>query len=109
METTVSQPFIFLLLLYGGMLVGAAYDLYRLFRVLMKKGRWITALLDTLFIITLGVIVIYVMYTANMGELRLFTFIGFVVGFALYMAGISPFIVFIGRKVSLWNKKRKSR
>lgn len=108
METTVSQPFVFLLMLYGGMLVGAAYDIYRCFRVLMKKGRWITALLDTLFIITLGLIVVYVMYAANLGELRLFTFIGFTIGFALYMAGISPFIVFICRKISSWNKKRKS-
>ncbi len=109
METTVSQPFVFLLMLYGGMLVGAAYDIYRCFRALMKKGRWITALLDTLFIVTLGAIVIYIMYTANMGELRLFTFIGFTVGFALYMAGISPLIIFAVRKFSLWNKNRKSR
>lgn len=109
METTVSQPFIFLLMLYGGMLVGVAYDIYRCFRVLMKKGRWITALLDTLFIITLGVIVIFVMYSANLGELRLFTFIGFTVGFALYMAGISPFIIFVGRKISSWNKNRKNK
>lgn len=109
METTVSQPFIFIIMLYGGILVGVAYDIYRCFRVLMKKGRWITAILDTLFIITLGVIVVFVMFTANQGELRLFTFIGFALGFALYIAGVSPFITFIGRKLSSWYKKRKEQ
>lgn len=106
MDTTTPQPIIFMVTIYGGMLIGLAYDFYRGLRAAAKKGKWITAVLDILFIATLGVIVVYVMYTANQGELRLYTFIGFILGFVLYMAGISPFIMFLAKKISEKIKKR---
>jgi spore cortex biosynthesis protein YabQ len=109
METTDFQAYIFMITLYGGMLVGLTYDFYRFLRRTIKSGRWLTALLDTLFIITLGLIVVAVMYIANQGELRLFTFVGFVLGFTLYIAGISPFLIFIGRKILKRIRKRKSK
>jgi spore cortex biosynthesis protein YabQ len=107
MENTSSQSFIFIITIYGGMLTGIAYDFYRCIRKALKSGRWLTAVLDTLFIITLGFIVIFVMYTANQGELRLYTFIGFSLGFVLYIAGVSPFISFLAKKITekLKNKK----
>jgi spore cortex biosynthesis protein YabQ len=109
METTAPQPFIFMFTIYGGMLVGIAYDFYRLVRKAVKRGRWVTALLDTLFIITLGFIVVFVMYMANQGDLRLYMFAGFALGFALHIAGISPFIQFIIKKVSQRIRKGKSK
>ena len=107
METTEPQAFIFLITLYGGMVAGLVYDVYRAIRKLTKSGRWMTALLDTLFILTLGVVVTAVLYAANSGELRLYTFVGFVLGFALYMAGLSPFILFISRKIRKRLKMRQ--
>ncbi len=107
METTVPQIYIFLITLYGGMIAGFAYDVYRGIRRSFKTGKWVTALLDTMFIITLGAIVVAVMYAANAGELRLYTFVGFVLGFALYMAGISPFLSFLARKLRKWLSKNK--
>lgn len=109
MSTTDSQAYIFMITLYGGMLVGLAYDFYRFLRKAIKSGRWLTALLDTLFIITLGLIVVFVMYMANQGELRLFTFVGFLLGFALYIAGVSPFIIFLVKRISEAVKKRKAK
>ncbi len=109
METTAPQPFIFMFTIYGGMLVGVAYEFYRLLRKAVKRGRWVTALLDTLFIITLGLIVVFVMYVANQGDLRLYMFAGFALGFALYIAGISPFVQFVFRKVSGRLRKGKSK
>lgn len=109
METTVPQIYIFMITLYGGMIAGFAYDIYRGIRRSFKTGRWATALLDTMFIITLGAIVVAVMYAANSGELRLYTFVGFALGFALYMAGISPFLSFLSRKLKVWAKKKKQK
>lgn len=109
METTVPQIYIFLITLYGGMIAGFAYDIYRGIRRSFKTGRWVTALLDTMFIITLGAIVVAVMYAANAGELRLYTFVGFVLGFALYMAGISPFLSFLARKLKSRTSKKKTQ
>ena len=109
METTVSQPYIFVIMLYGGMLVGLAYDIYRCIRRAANRGKWFTAVFDTLFILTLGLIVIFILYSANQGELRLFTFIGFALGFALYMAGISPMITHLAKKIRERAAKRKKK
>ncbi len=99
METTEPQISIFLITLYGGMAAGIIYDVYRAIRKAAKNGRLATALLDTLFILTLGVVVTFMLYIANAGELRLYTFVGFALGFALYMTGLSPFILFLCRKI----------
>lgn len=109
METTDSQAYIFMITFYGGMLVGLAYDFYRFLRKAIKSGRWLTALIDTLFILTLGFIVVFVMYMANQGELRLYTFVGFVLGFTLYIAGVSPFLIYLARKIAAGIKKRRSK
>jgi len=68
MESAASQPYIFLITIYGGMVAGALYDVFRRIRRTLKCGRWSSALLDTLFIIVLGVIVAFVLYTANMAS-----------------------------------------
>ncbi len=109
MDTTSPQIYIFLITLYGGMLAGIAYDIYRLIRKAVKRGRWLTVVLDILFILTLAAIMLFVMYAANAGELRLFTFIGFALGFALYMAGLSPFISFLAGKLKKWRDRNGGR
>jgi spore cortex biosynthesis protein YabQ len=106
MENAASQPLIFLITVYGGMAAGAVYDVFRGIRSAVKRGRWLAALLDTLFIVALGLIVVFVLYTANMGELRLYTFVGFALGFALYLVGISPFISFIAARIRDAKQKR---
>ena len=99
METAAYQPYIFIITIYGGMVAGAVYDVFRAIRHAVHRGRWLAALLDTLFIIALGLVVTFVLYTANMGELRLYTFVGFALGFALYITGISPFISYIAARI----------
>lgn len=105
MESTSAQVYIFLITLYGGMTAGLAYDIYRMIRRAAKNRRWVTALIDSLFVLTLGAVLTAVLYAANSGELRLYTFVGVVLGFALYMSGLSPFIAFLVRKL----KKRLTR
>jgi spore cortex biosynthesis protein YabQ len=95
--------------IYGGLLAGAAYDFYRLIRRIVKKGRWLTVLFDVLFIIAVGIIVLAAMYAANAGELRLFTFVGFALGFGLYMAGLSAFFHFVGSKIRQRIAKSKTQ
>jgi spore cortex biosynthesis protein YabQ len=106
MESAASQPYIFLITIYGGMVAGAVYDVFRRIRRTLHCGRWSSALLDTLFIIVLGAIVAFVLYTANMGELRMYTFAGFALGFALYIAGLAPVVSYIAEKRKA--KKTKS-
>lgn len=109
METTGAQPIIFMITVYGGIIVGLVYDIYRAVRKILRGGKWVIVLCDTMFIITLGLIVTFVMYTANQGELRLFTIVGFALGFALYMAGLSPFVLYLARKIKRKRSKNKPK
>ena len=99
MDTTATQPYIFLITIYGGMVAGAVYDVFRGIRRAIRRGRWLAAVLDTLFILVLGVVVAFVLYTANMGELRLYSFVGFALGFVLYIVGLSPFISYLAARL----------
>ncbi len=108
METTSPQIYIFIITLYGGLVAGFVYDIYRYIRKAVNKGRWLTVLLDVLFIITLGLIVMGALFVANQGELRLFTFVGMALGFALYMAGLSLFFGFLAQKLSNYRQKRRT-
>lgn len=108
METTAPQSLIFIITLYGGIIVGITYDVYRSIRRAVKNKKWSIAILDTLFIITLGLVVMFVMFAANEGELRLYTFVGFILGFALYMTGLSPLISYLAKKLrTRLSKKQK--
>ena len=109
METTANQPLIFMLTICGGVLAGIAYDVYKGVRRAIKAGKWGIAVLDVLFILTLGGIAVFVLFVANQGELRLYAFIGFTLGFVIYMAGLSPFLSYISKKIVEKADKRKDR
>ena len=109
METTANQPLIFLLTICGGILAGIAYDVYKGVRRAVKAGRWGIAVLDSLFILTLAGIAVFVLFIANQGELRLYAFVGFALGFAIYMAGLSPFLSYLSKKIIEKYGERRNR
>lgn len=107
MVTTQSQPIIFLITMYGGVALGAVFEVYRMLRKCALKRKWISFIYDSLFILFMGAIVTFVLYVANQGELRLYTIVGFILGFALYMSGISPLIAHIVNRIKGRKKCRK--
>ena len=100
MEISLQQSYIFMATVYGGIITGVLYDVYRMLRRLLKAGRIVTALFDVLFVLCALAVVVAVLYTVNSGELRVYTFLGFVLGFFIYILGISYFLHFIFKKIS---------
>lgn len=84
---------------YGGIITGVLYDAYRILRRALRAGRIVTALFDTMFVLCALAIVVAVLYTVNSGELRAFTFLGFALGFFIYITGISCFLHYIFQKI----------
>jgi spore cortex biosynthesis protein YabQ len=110
MESTLNQPYIFLATVYGGIILGLIYDIYRGIRIMFNRKKAITIIFDVLFVLSALVISAGVLYIVNSGELRLYTFIGFVLGFALYMVGLSPLFTFLAKKgIDLIFKKDKPK
>ncbi|WP_025642473.1 spore cortex biosynthesis protein YabQ [Schnuerera ultunensis] len=78
METTIKiQLYIFLTSIYGGLISGLAYDIYRVNRLYFKPRKIVTILEDLLFWIGISFIFFYIINKSNWGSMRGYIFIGF--------------------------------
>lgn len=93
MFSTANQAYIFLSTVYAGFAIGFIYDLYRVVRRITKPGRIITALMDLLFWLVIGVLSFLVIFYVNDGDVRVYTIAGFAIGWALYALALSPVVM----------------
>jgi spore cortex biosynthesis protein YabQ len=108
METTLNQSYIFMATVYGGIITGIVYDVYRMLRRALKAGRAVTAIFDILFTVCTLAIVAGVLYAVNSGEIRAYTFLGFALGFLSYIVGISFFLKYIFTRLGSKAKKKQA-
>lgn len=97
MGTSVeSQAYIFFSTLYGGLIIGFIYDLYRIFRYFFKPKKVATFIEDLIFWIIVSVIALIILFYSNWGEIRGYVFLGFISGAILYSKLLSkPVITFL--------------
>ena len=88
-----NQFFLFLIFIVNGILIGILFDFFRILRKSFKTNDFFTYLEDIIFWIITGIILLYSIFTFNNGEIRLFMFIGVLVGIILYILSISSFII----------------
>ncbi|WP_108672120.1 spore cortex biosynthesis protein YabQ [Peribacillus acanthi] len=69
-----------------GSYFGAALDTYNRFLKRSKRKRWIVFIHDLLFWLLQGLIIFYVLFLVNQGELRIYLFLALLCGFAAYQA-----------------------
>ena len=98
MFSTSNQAYVFLCTVYAGFLIGLIYDFCRIIRSIAKPGVWLTGMMDLLFWILIGVLSFLVIFRVNDGEVRIYTIVGFAVGWGLYVLTLSPYI----RKALTW-------
>lgn len=96
---------VFMMTVYAGLLSGLVYDFYRLLRKLINR-KWATIIFDVFFVLCFGAIIFTALYFSTSGEIRIFSFAGILLGFVLYVAGISPLFNLIVKKI---NKKRSKK
>lgn len=88
--STIGQIYVFLWMVGAGLAAGALYALFAAIRRLLCAGFWLTLLMDALFGLGAGLILIASSLVASYGQLRLYELLGAVAGFALFQAGITP-------------------
>ena len=93
MLSTANQAYVFLSTVYAGFFIGLIYDFCRMFRRIFRTGRFITGLLDLLFWLVMGILSFLVIFHVNYGEVRIYTVIGFAVGWGLYALVLSPYVM----------------
>lgn len=84
METVEFQSFVFMFTVYGGIIIGILYDIYRVLKGSRKGDRFITSIWDILFLFASVLVVLWALFSSNYGDIRAYVFIGFIVGFFLY-------------------------
>lgn len=99
MQPLQAQLVSFLITVIAGMAAGLLYDLYILLRRTIRPKRWVTDLGDLLFwLLAIGT-VYGILLIFNWGEVRLYVFIGLVVGAVLYYNLLSKVFVMVITKV----------
>ncbi|HBF36927.1 MAG TPA: hypothetical protein DDW50_06360 [Firmicutes bacterium] len=93
MEFVHLQLNTFLLLLFTGIIWGAFFDLYRVFRSRIQINRVVDFIGDIIFWILAAVIIIPFIYWATWLELRLFVWIVIVLGLIIYFIFLSDILI----------------
>ena len=93
------QALLFFIFIVNGIIIGLLFDFFRILRRSFKTKDFITYIEDILFWVLTGLLLLYSIFTFNNGEIRLYMFIGAILGCIIYMLSISNFIVKINTKI----------
>lgn len=93
METVRYQFFVFLYTLYGGIIIGISYDIYRVLRGKGKKEKSFTSIWDVLFLVVVFLICVWALFSSSYGERRIYELLGFFIGFILYEKVLGRFAI----------------
>ena len=105
MDTTLLLEFhIFLSTIYGGLIAGFIYDIYRTIRYYSKPRKFLTYLGDLLFWTITASIFFIILIRNNWGEIRGYTLIGFFLGITIYIKLFSRFIYLLCLQVGKFIK-----
>jgi len=88
-----NQAYLFLVFSMTGVAIGILFDFFRILRRSIKTSNIITYIEDVLFWILTGLLVLYNIWYFNNGEIRIFMFLGIILGVLIYMSTLSNIIV----------------
>lgn len=94
-----NQAYLFLVFIINGVVIGLLFDFFRIARKIFPTNDTITYIEDILFWILAGASMLYSIFVFNNGELRLFMFLGIILGAFTYMIFISSYIIKINVKI----------
>ena len=88
-----------------GVFLSVIFDIFRILRKTIKTSDIVTNIEDILFGIITGIIILTSIFWFNNGQLRLYIFIGIIMGIALYMIFISKYFIKINVSIINYIKK----
>ena len=88
-----NQAYLFLVFSLTGVIIGILFDFFRILRRTFKTSNFITYLEDVLFWILTGVLILYNIWYFNNGEIRIYMFLGIILGILIYMLTLSSILI----------------
>ena len=94
-----NQAYLFLIFVINGIIIGLVFDFFRILRRTIKTSNIITYIEDVLFWILTGLLVLYNIWYFNSGEIRIYMFLGIILGILIYMSTLSNILIKIFSKI----------
>ena len=88
-----NQAYLFLIFSLTGVEIGILFDFFRILRRTIKTGNIVTYIQDILFWILTGILVLYNIWYFNNGEIRVYMFLGIIIGTLIYVSTLSNIFV----------------
>lgn len=103
--STANQAYVFLATVYGGVVIGLFFDIYRMVRRIFRPGKFITGIMDLIFWVIIALFSFFILFYINDGQVRFYSFLGIGLGWGLYILSISQFIMWIFDLIYKWVSK----
>jgi len=87
------QSLTLLLMVASGGALGILFDTYRVVSGQLRLHRLFISMFDVLYWLAATLLVFRVLYYSNMGDVRLFIFLGLLLGISAYFALLSPWTI----------------
>ena len=87
-----NQAYLFIVFSLTGVIIGLLFDFFIILRRSFKTSNIITYFEDVLFWILTGVLILYNIWYFNNGEIRIYMFLGIIMGGLIYMLTLSNII-----------------
>lgn len=94
-----NQAYLLLVFTLTGVVIGLLFDFFRILRKSIKTPNFITYIQDILFWILTGLIILYNIWYFNDGEIRIYMFLGIIIGVLIYMSTLSKPIIYVFSKM----------
>lgn len=94
-----NQAYLFLIFIVNGIIIGLLFDFFRIARKVIPTNDFVTYIEDVLFWLLTGAITLYSIFVFNNGELRLFMFLGIILGAFIYLLVLSSYVIKINVKI----------
>ena len=94
-----NQAYLFIVFSLTGVVIGLLFDFFRILRRSFKTSNIITYFEDVLFWILTGVLILYNIWYFNNGEIRIYMFLGIIMGVLIYMLTLSNIIISLLSKI----------
>ena len=93
------QAYLFLVFSLTGVIIGILFDFFRILRRTIRTNNIITYIEDILFWILTGLLILYNIWFFNNGEIRIYMFLGIILGILIYMLTLSSILIKIFSKI----------
>lgn len=94
-----NQAYLFLVFSLTGVAIGVIFDFFRIIRRNIKTSNIITYIQDIIFWILTGILVLYNIWYFNNGELRIYVFLGIIMGVLIYITTLSELVIKVFSKI----------